>query len=200
MGLCIRVAPLSPQSYGVARFRYFHFPTPVDEMTTRRAPFSYPQIHAKPAPMTKLYIDADACPVKSEAERVATRHRVPMLVVSNGGLRPSQNPLVENVIVPEGPDIADMWIADRAGPGDVVITGDIPLAAKCVEAGARVLKHNGEALTAANIGNVLATRDLMADLRAADPFRQGGGRGFTKADRSRFLDALERELRMAKKP
>lgn len=150
--------------------------------------------------MTKLYIDADACPVKSEAERVATRHRVPMFVVSNGGLRPSQNPLVENVIVPEGPDIADMWIADRAGPGDVVITGDIPLAAKCVEAGARVLKHNGEALTAANIGNVLATRDLMADLRAADPFRQGGGKGFTKADRSRFLDALERELRMAKKP
>ena len=149
--------------------------------------------------MTTLYIDADACPVKAEAERVATRHKVPMKVVSNGGLRPSQNPLVETVIVPEGPDIADMWIADRAGAGDVVITGDIPLAAKCVEAGARVLKHNGEALTQANIGNVLATRDLMADLRAADPFRQGGGKGFTKADRSRFLDALERELRAAKK-
>ncbi|MEL7165276.1 MAG: YaiI/YqxD family protein [Pseudomonadota bacterium] len=145
-----------------------------------------------------LYIDADACPVKAEAERVATRHNIPMKVVSNGGLRPSQNPLVETVIVPEGPDIADMWIADRAGPGDVVITGDIPLAAKCVEAGARVLKHNGEALTQANIGNVLATRDLMADLRAADPFRQGGGKGFTKADRSRFLDALEREIRAAK--
>ncbi|WP_299297005.1 DUF188 domain-containing protein, partial [uncultured Tateyamaria sp.] len=127
------------------------------------------------------------------------RHKVPMKVVSNGGLRPSQNPLVETVIVPEGPDVADMWIADRAGVGDVVITGDIPLAAKCVEAGARVLKHNGEALTAANIGNVLATRDLMADLRAADPFRQGGGKGFTKADRSRFLDALERELRAAKR-
>ncbi|WP_147109618.1 YaiI/YqxD family protein [Tateyamaria sp. syn59] len=149
--------------------------------------------------MTTLYIDADACPVKAEAERVATRHKVPMKVVSNGGLRPSQNPLVETVIVPEGPDIADIWIADRAGPGDVVITGDIPLAAKCVEAGARVLKHNGEALTQANIGNVLATRDLMADLRAADPFRQGGGKGFTKADRSRFLDALERELRAAKR-
>lgn len=149
--------------------------------------------------MTTLYIDADACPVKAEAERVATRHKVPMKVVSNGGLRPSQNPLVETVIVPEGPDIADMWIADRAGTGDVVITGDIPLAAKCVEAGARVLKHNGEALTQANIGNVLATRDLMADLRAADPFRQGGGKGFTKADRSRFLDALERELRAAKR-
>lgn len=144
-----------------------------------------------------IYVDADACPVKAEVERVGTRHKARMFVVSNGGLRPSQNPLVENVIVPEGPDVADMWIADRAGKGDVVITGDIPLAAKCVEAGARVLKHNGEALTAANIGNVLATRDLMADLRAADPFRQGGGKGFTKADRSRFLDALERELRAA---
>ncbi|MEO0502145.1 MAG: YaiI/YqxD family protein [Pseudomonadota bacterium] len=149
--------------------------------------------------MTTLYIDADACPVKAEAERVATRHKVPMKVVSNGGLRPSQNPLVETVIVPEGPDIADMWIADRATTGDVVVTDDIPLAAKCVEAGARVLKHNGEALTEANIGNVLATRDLMTDLRAADPFRQGGGKGFTKADRSRFLEALERELRAAKR-
>lgn len=150
--------------------------------------------------MTALYIDADACPVKAEAEKVATRHRIKMYVVSNGGLRPSQNPLVETVIVPDGPDIADMWIADRATTGDVVVTGDIPLAAKCVEAGARVLKHNGEALTAANIGNVLATRDLMTDLRAADPFRQGGGKGFTKADRSRFLEALERELRAAQRP
>lgn len=146
-----------------------------------------------------IYVDADACPVKVEVERVGTRNGVRMFVVSNGGLRPSQNPLVETVIVPDGPDVADMWIADRAGPGDVVITGDIPLAAKCVAAGARVLKHNGEALTAANIGNVLATRDLMADLRAADPFRQGGGKGFTKADRSRFLEALERELRAAKR-
>jgi len=149
--------------------------------------------------MTALYIDADACPVKEEAERVATRHRIMMFVVSNGGLRPSQNPFVETVIVPDGPDIADMWIADRAGRGDVVVTGDIPLAAKCVAAGARVIKHNGEALTQANIGNVLATRDLMTDLRAADPFRQGGGKGFTKADRSRFLEALEREIRAAGK-
>jgi uncharacterized protein YaiI (UPF0178 family) len=148
--------------------------------------------------MTAIYVDADACPVKAEVERVGTRHKVKIFVVSNGGLRPSANPLVENVIVPEGPDVADMWIAERAKTGDVVITGDIPLAAKCVEAGAQVLKHNGEALTAANIGNVLATRDLMADLRAADPFRQGGGKGFTKADRSRFLDALERCLRAAK--
>lgn len=147
--------------------------------------------------MTVVYVDADACPVKDEAERVATRHRIKLCIVSNGGLRLSQNPLVETVIVDAGPDVADMWIAERAGPGDVVVTGDIPLAAKCVEAGARVLKHNGEALTPANIGNVLATRDLMADLRAADPFRQGGGKGFTKADRSRFLEALDREIRAA---
>ena len=145
-----------------------------------------------------IYVDADACPVKGECETVGTRHKVKVAIVSNGGLRPSQNPYVETVIVPEGPDVADMWIADRAKTGDVVITNDIPLAAKCVEAGAQVLKHNGEPLTAANIGNVLATRDLMADIRAADPFRQGGGKGFTKADRSRFLDALERALRKAR--
>ncbi|WP_194097473.1 YaiI/YqxD family protein [Marivivens aquimaris] len=146
-----------------------------------------------------IYIDADACPVKAEVERVATRHGIKTFVVSNGGLRPSQNPLVENVIVPEGPDVADMWIADRAKGGDIVITGDIPLAAKCVEAGARVLKHNGEALTQANVGNALAMRDLMADLRSADPFRQGGGKPFSKADRSRFLDALEREVQKVKR-
>ncbi len=147
--------------------------------------------------MTAIYVDADACPVKAEAERVASRHKLPLFIVSNGGLRPSQNPLVETVIVPDGPDVADMWIADRAGRGDVVVTGDIPLAAKCVASGARVIKHNGEALTQANIGNILATRDLMADIRAADPFRQGGGRAFSKSDRSRFLEGLERMVRAA---
>jgi uncharacterized protein YaiI (UPF0178 family) len=144
-----------------------------------------------------LYIDADACPVKEEAERVATRLRVRMVLVSNGGIRPSANPLVESVFVAQGPDEADKWIAEACGPGDVVVTGDIPLAARCVEGGARVLKHNGEELTRANIGMVLATRDLMADLRAADPFRQGGGKMFGKADRSRFLDVLDRVLRAA---
>jgi len=107
--------------------------------------------------MTVLYIDADACPVKAEAERVATRHKVRMFVVSNGGLRPSQNPLVETVIVPDGPDIADIWIAERCGPGDVVVTGDIPLAARCVEAGARVLKkgrsHHGVRTTGSAVGH-----------------------------------------------
>ena len=142
-----------------------------------------------------LYIDADACPVKAEAEKVATRLGVTMVLVSNGGIRPSANPLVQSVFVDHGPDEADKWIAEHAGPADVVVTGDIPLAARCVASGARVLKHNGEELTRANIGITLATRDLMADLRAADPFRQGGGRMFSKADRSRFLDQLDRMLR-----
>jgi uncharacterized protein YaiI (UPF0178 family) len=144
-----------------------------------------------------IYVDADACPVKSEVERVGTRHKLRIFIVSNGGIRPSANPLVETVIVAAGADEADKWIAERAGLGDIVVTGDIPLAAKCVEAGAQVLKHNGETLSAENIGNVLAMRDLMADLRAADPFRPGGGRSFSKADRSRFLDALERAVRRA---
>lgn len=146
-----------------------------------------------------IYVDADACPVKDEVVRVADRHGVKVFIVSNGGLRPNPHPLVETIIVPDGPDIADMWIADRAGPGDVVVTGDIPLAAKTVANGARTMKHDGEMFTQANIGNKLATRDLMADLRAADPFRQGGGRPFSKADRSNFLNALERELRAAAK-
>ncbi len=148
--------------------------------------------------MPRVFVDADACPVKDEAERVATRHGLRMLVVSNGGIRPSANPLVESVFVAAGPDEADKWIADRAGAGDVVVTGDIPLAARVIAAGAVVVKHNGEVLTDRNIGNVLATRDLMQDLRSADPFRQGGGRPFSKADRSRFLESLERVVRAAK--
>ncbi len=142
-----------------------------------------------------IYIDADACPVKAEAERVATRLGVPMVLVSNGGIRPSPNPLVQSVFVADGPDEADKWIAEACGAGDVVVTGDIPLAAKCVAKGARVVKHNGEELTGANIGMVLATRDLMTDLRSADPFRQGSGRMFSKADRSRFLEVLDRVVR-----
>jgi len=144
-----------------------------------------------------IYVDADACPVRDEVVRVAERHGVPVVFVANGGIRPSAHPLVRVEVVAEGPDAADRWIAERAGPGDVCVTADVPLAARCVEAGAQVLKPNGEALSAANVGAALAMRDLMADLRAADPFRQGGGRPFGRADRSRFLEALERALRAA---
>ena len=139
-----------------------------------------------------ILVDADACPVRAEVERVATRHGVRVAMVCNGGIRPSENPLIETVYVTEGPDEADRWIAAHAGAGDVVVTADVPLAARAVEAGARVLRPDGSELGAANVGNALATRDLMADLRAADPFRQGGGRTFGPAERSRFLAALER--------
>lgn len=144
-----------------------------------------------------LYIDADACPVKAEAEKVATRLQVTMILVSNGGIRPSPNPLVQSVYVGSGLDEADRWIADHAKTGDVVVTSDIPLAARVIEGGAAVVKPDGQELTPANIGGVLATRDLMSDLRSADPFRQGGGKSFSKSDRSRFLDTLDRVLRRA---
>jgi uncharacterized protein YaiI (UPF0178 family) len=148
--------------------------------------------------MSSIFIDADACPVRAEALRVADRHGLRVFVVSNGGIRPDPNPLVETVIVPEGADAADRWIAERIGPGDICVTADVPLAARCVEAGARAIRPNGEAFTPANIGHALAMRDLMADLRAANPLGPGGGaRPFGKADRSRFLDALEQLVRAA---
>lgn len=150
--------------------------------------------------MTRIFIDADACPVKEEALRVADRHGLEVFVVSNGGIRPNPHPLVQTIIVPDGPDVADMWIADRVAPGDICVTGDIPLAAKCIEAGAHAIRHNGDAFTQANIGNQLAMRDLMADMRAANPLGVGGGgRPFSKADRSRFLDQLERMVQAARR-
>lgn len=143
-----------------------------------------------------LYVDADACPVKDEALRVAARHKVKTIYVSDGGIRPNPHPLAEVVVVTQGADAADDWIVERLQPGDLCVTGDIPLADRCIKAGARAIRHNGEMFTAANIGNILATRDLMTDLRAANPLNQGGGgRPFTKQDRSRFLEALEREMR-----
>ena len=142
-----------------------------------------------------IYVDADACPVRDEAVRVAERHGVRVTFVTNGGIRPSAHPLVAIVVVEAGPDAADNWIAGRIGPGDVCVTADVPLAARCLERGARAVAPDGAAFTPGNIGARLAMRDLMADLRAADPFRQGGGRPFAPADRARFLEALERALR-----
>ena len=145
-----------------------------------------------------IYVDADACPVRAETLRVAERHGVPVSFVTNGGLRPSAHPLVRIVVVEAGADAADIWIAEHIAPGDVCITADVPLAARCIERGAAALAPDGQPFTPANIGARLATRDLMADLRAADPFRPGGGRPFGNADRSRFLEALERMLRVAR--
>ncbi|MEM7499284.1 MAG: YaiI/YqxD family protein [Pseudomonadota bacterium] len=147
----------------------------------------------------RLFIDADACPVKEECLRVAARHGAEVFIVSNGGIRPVPDPKVHIVVVPEGPDVADQWIAERTGPGDVCVTADIQLAARVVGAGARALRHDGEAFTAANVGQALAMRDLMADLRAASPLSEprGGPKPFSRADRGRFLDALERQMRLA---
>ena len=143
-----------------------------------------------------IYVDADACPVKDEALRVAERHKVKVVYVSDGGIRPNPHPLAEVIVVAQGADAADDWIVEKIGSGDICVTGDIPLADRCIKTGARAIRHNGEMFTEANIGNMLATRDLMADLRAANPLNQGGGgRPFSKQDRSRFLEALERELR-----
>jgi len=152
------------------------------------------QIHG--ANSVTIYVDADACPVKAETLKVAERHGVNVIYVSDGGVRPMHNPLAQIVVVAQGADAADDWIVERIAPGDICVTGDIPLADRCLKAGATALRHNGEVFTQANIGNLLATRDLMADLRSANPLSQvGGGRAFSKADRSRFLEALERELR-----
>lgn len=144
--------------------------------------------------MTSLYIDADACPVREESLRVALRHGVSLVIVSNGGIRPVDHPLVRMVYVDQGADEADKWIAAACQPGDVVVTADIPLAARCVEVGATVVKPDGTVLSDSSIGQALALRDLAADLRAADPFRQGSGKAFGPRDRARFTQALERLL------
>jgi len=147
--------------------------------------------------MTAIYVDADACPVKPEALKVAERHGLPLYIVSNGGIRPSPHPLVKTIIVAAGADEADKWIADHATEGDIVITADIPLAARVIENGAMALRHDGDLFTPANIGNRLAMRDLMADLRGSDPFLKGSGKTFGKRDKSRFLDRLEQLVRGA---
>ena len=138
--------------------------------------------------MTTIYVDADACPVKDEVAYIAIRHGCRAVMVCNGGIRPNPHPLIDLVIVDDGPDAADIWIAANVAAGDIVVTNDIPLAAKCVASDSRVLRPDGSAITAANIGSILATRDLMADMRAADPLQQNAGqhgrlKPFSKADR-----------------
>jgi len=139
-----------------------------------------------------VYIDADACPVKDETIRVAERHRTPVKLVCDGGLRRPDSAWAELVIVPEGADAADDWIAARIGPGDICVTGDIPLADRCIKAGAKALDHRGAEFTPASIGSKLAMRDLMTDLRSAGQMEGGGGRSYSARDRSDFLNALER--------
>ncbi len=143
-----------------------------------------------PAPIT-LFVDADACPVKEEVYRVAARHGLPVVVVANAPLRVPRDPAITRVLVGSGLDAADDWIAERAGPASVVVTADVPLASRCVKAGAAVLAPTGKPFTPASIGLALATRNLMQDLREAGAVT-GGPKPFSARDRSAFLGALDR--------
>lgn len=145
--------------------------------------------------MIRILVDADACPVKEEVYKVALRHAVPVTIVSNSPIRVPQHPQVERVVVSDGFDAADDWIAERADAGTVCVTADILLAERCVKAGATVLAPTGKPFTTSSIGAAVATRAIMADLRAGavgDPV--GGPPPFAKADRSRFLSALDEAL------
>ena len=143
-----------------------------------------------------IYIDADACPVKDEALKVVYRHKIRAFLVSNQWLRMPVGDGVEKIVVSDGFDAADDWIADRAGRGDIVITSDIPLADRCIKAGAMVLGHSGRAFTPDNIGQAMAMRSLKADLRDMGEI-SGGSAPFSKADRSSFLNALERMVQQS---
>jgi uncharacterized protein len=147
--------------------------------------------------VTEIFVDADACPVKAEVERVAERHGLTVHIVSNGGIRPSQHPLVKTVIVPEGADAADDWIAERITAEDVCVTSDIPLASRCLRKAAAVLRPNGEFFDEASIGMALGMRDLHKHLRETG--QQTFNAGFTKRDRSNFLNALENAIQSAKR-
>jgi len=141
----------------------------------------------------RILVDADACPVKDEIYKVAWRLDVPVTIVSNSPIRVPAHPLIDRVVVGDGFDAADDWIAERAGPGAVVVTADILLADRCLKAGAAVLSPTGRPFTTSSIGAAIATRAIMADLRAGGD-QLGGPAAFSKTDRSRFLQALDTML------
>ena len=144
--------------------------------------------------MTIVYVDADACPVKDEVYKVAARHGVDVVVVANRFMVTPREAFVRFQLAPEGPDAADDWIAERCGPGDVVVTADIPLASRCLPKGAAALGPTGRPFTESSIGGALATRELMSHLREIG-VAGGGPRPFGPQDRSRFLQALDIAVR-----
>jgi uncharacterized protein YaiI (UPF0178 family) len=148
--------------------------------------------------MLEIYVDADACPVKAEVEKVAFRHGLHVHIVSNGGIRPRPHPLIHSVIVGSGADAADDWIAEHIETGDIAVTADIPLAARCLSKGACVLRPNGEPFTPDNIGTALGMREFQRHLREASG-TQTFNAGFTPKDRSRFLGALENAIQAVRR-
>ena len=146
----------------------------------------------------QIFVDADACPVKDEVLRVAQRQGVKVTFVANRGLRPSRDPMLVHVLVPQGADAADDWIAEHAAAGDLVVTTDIPLAGRCLKAGATVLGPTGRPFTESSIGMALAMRELNQHLRETGESR-GLNAGFTARDRSAFLQALDEAVVRAKR-
>lgn len=145
----------------------------------------------------EILVDADACPVRDEIVAVAVRHGLKVTFVANGGLRPSRDPAVRNVVVGGGFDAADDWIAMNVRPGDIVVTADVPLAARCIEKGALVLGPTGHSFTPQNVGVALATRDLNQVLRESGEIK-GYNAAFSATDRSLFKQAMERTVRRAR--
>ena len=146
----------------------------------------------------KIYIDADACPVKDEALKVADRHGLRIIYVSNSWMRLPESPQVERAVVADGPDAADDWIAERIEALDIVVTQDIPLAGRCLKKGAKAIGNTGKPFTDASIGMALAMRELSQHLRETGESR-GFNAAFTKQDRSRFLEALEQAVQLSKR-
>src|SRR3954453_6841398 len=160
----------------------------------RCAAYLNPQPMTPDLNATRIYVDADACPVKDEIYRVAARHGLPVSVVAGNFIRVPQNPLIERIAAGSGMDAADDWIAERAHQGDIVIPSDIPLASRCVKAGAEVIAPNGKPFTEQSIGMTLAVRNLMTDLRSAGGVT-GGAKSYSPRDRSAFLSALDQTIR-----
>ena len=149
-------------------------------------------------PATIIYVDADACPVKAEILKVAERHGLPVVIVSNSGMRPSRDPLVRHVVVSASFDAADNWIADHAAAGDIAVTADVPLAKRLVEKGVHVTSHSGRLFTAETIGLQSAMRNLGQELREAGTISTYNA-PFSQRDRSNFLQMLEQLVRRAVK-
>jgi uncharacterized protein YaiI (UPF0178 family) len=169
----------------LAIFRLMEYTLGADEM---------PEVMTEKTQTTRIYVDADACPVKDEIYRVAVRLGVPVSVVAGQFIRVPQDPLIERVAAGAAQDAADDWIAERAGPGGIVITADIPLASRCVKAGAEVIAPNGKPFSESSIGMTLAMRNLMTDLRSSGEIT-GAPKSFSPRDRSVFLSALDQTIR-----
>jgi len=150
------------------------------------------------SPAIRIFVDADACPVKDECYKVAARYGLKTFVVSNSFMQVPRTPLIEQVVVDAGPDVADDWIAERIAPGDIAITNDIPLAERVLQAGGQAISPKGKPFTIDSIGSAIAQRAIMEQLRSTGEFT-GGPKAFDRNDRSKFLQALDEAVQRARR-